>query len=173
MVKDDQGNILINPNDGKIFNSSDLGLDDKIIGDPNPDWRLTTINSVSYKNLTLSAQLEYQHGGDVYSTTGANDLYFINTLDPAGNNIYDATSLRLRDVSLSYAMPSKLLNNTPFGSVSFSVSGQNLWYKAFNFPKYVNFDPETLSTGVGNGSGIDFLTSPTSKRYSFSIKASF
>ena len=55
--------------DGKILISSDLGLDDQVIGDPNPDWKLATINSLSYKNLTLTVQFEYQQGGDVYSTT--------------------------------------------------------------------------------------------------------
>jgi len=222
MVRDDEGNTLINPTDGKILISSDLGLPDEIIGDPNPDWNWTMINSFSYKNLNLSFQLEYQQGGDIYSTTaqllllrgvtrdteqregpyvipgvladpatgsplldgngdkirnniqiGANDLYFINLLNAAGNNVYDATNLRIRDITLSYNLPTKFLDKTPFGSLSIALSGQNLWFKAFNFPKYLNFDPETLSTGVGNGAGIDFMTGPSSKKYSLSIKATF
>ncbi|RDK89267.1 SusC/RagA family TonB-linked outer membrane protein [Marinirhabdus gelatinilytica] len=218
-----EGRLLINPNDGKIINSDDLGLDIETVGDPNPDWNSTVINSFTYKGLTLSAQVEYQHGGDIYSQTanqyyrrgvttvnvdnregsfiipgilanpgtgepltdgngdfientiqiGANDVYFINLVDPTGQGIYDASHLRLREVSLTYSLDKKLLERTPFGNVSLSLAGQNLWFKAFNIPDAFNIDPEALSTGVGNGQGLDFQTGPTTKRYAFTIKATF
>ncbi|WP_460217857.1 SusC/RagA family TonB-linked outer membrane protein [Psychroserpens sp. MEBiC05023] len=71
-LRDENGNLLISGNGsssrvGEVITSSDVGLDDKVIGDPNPDWRLTTINSLSYKNFTFSAQIEYRHGGDISS----------------------------------------------------------------------------------------------------------
>lgn len=87
--------------------------------------------------------------------------------------IYDATNLRLREVSLSYSVPKKWLEKTPFGKISLSIVGQNLWWKAFNFPKYLNFDPEVLSLGVGNGQGFDYLTGPTAKRYGFNFNLTF
>jgi hypothetical protein len=37
----------------------------------------------------------------------------------------------------------------------------------------VNFDPNVVGTGVGNGRGFDFLNGPSGKRYGFSLKASF
>ena len=218
-----EGQLLINATDGKIINSDDLGLPIETVGDPNPDWNATTIQSFSYKGLTLSAQVEYQHGGDIYSQTasqyyrrgvttvnvdnregtfvipgilanpntgqplldgsgnfienniqiGANDVYFINLVDPVGQGIYDASHLRLREVSLTYALPSKLLDKTPFGSVSFGLTGQNLYVRTFNIPQAFNIDPEALSTGVGNGQGLEFQTGPTNRRYSFSVKATF
>ena len=88
-------------------------------------------------------------------------------------SVYDATNLRLREVSLSYNLPKRMLEKTPFGKMSISVVGQNLWYKAFNFPDALNFDPEVMSLGVGNGQGFDYLTGPTSKRYGFSINLTF
>ena len=66
-----------------------------------------------------------------------------------------------------------MLEKTPFGSLKFTVSGQNLFYEAVNFPKGTNFDTNVAGTGVGNGIGIDFLNGPSSKRYGFSLKASF
>ncbi len=87
--------------------------------------------------------------------------------------IYDATHLRLREVSLSYNVPKKWLERTPFGKMSISFTGQNLWFEAFNFPKYLNFDPEVLSLGVGNGQGFDYLTGPTVKRYGFNFNLTF
>ncbi|WP_430930950.1 SusC/RagA family TonB-linked outer membrane protein [Robiginitalea biformata] len=100
--------------------------------------------------------------------------YFSNVLfGPSELQIYDATTLRLQEVSLGYSVPSKYLDKTPFGSLSFTVSGFNLWYKAFNVPESSNFDPNVAGIGVGNGQGFDYLNGPSSKRYGFSIKASF
>ncbi|TVZ58836.1 TonB-linked SusC/RagA family outer membrane protein [Flavobacteriaceae bacterium MAR_2010_105] len=221
-VKDDQGNLLINPNTGKIIFSDDVGLEDKIIGDPNEDWRLTNINSFSYKGFSLNIQWEYIHGGDIYSVTasnllrrgvtvdtqdregtyiipgvlgnpntgealtdgngdkiqnniqiGANDLYFINLQDVDENIVYDASILRLRDVSLSYSLSKKDLERTPFGNITFTLSGNNLWYKTPNIPEGLKLDPEVLSSGVGNGKGLDFQNDPSYTQYSFGVKLTF
>jgi TonB-linked SusC/RagA family outer membrane protein len=87
--------------------------------------------------------------------------------------VFDATVIRLREVSLSYALPSSLLDNTPFGRVGISISGENLFYNAPNFPEGINFDPEVLSLGVGNGRGFDFRTAPTVKRYGVAVNVTF
>ncbi len=89
------------------------------------------------------------------------------------NRMFDATTVRLREVSLSYSLPKSFLERTPFGSASLTLSGQNLWYKAVNFPDSINFDPEVLSLGVGNGQGFDFVTGPTAKRYGASLSFTF
>jgi TonB-linked SusC/RagA family outer membrane protein len=86
---------------------------------------------------------------------------------------YDATVFRLREASLSYSVPAKLIKKTPFGSVSVTVSGQNLWYNAPNFPKYTNFDPEVSSLGVSNVRGLEYLAGPTSKRIGASLRVTF
>ena len=87
--------------------------------------------------------------------------------------IFDGTTIRLSEVNLSYDFPKSLLGNLPFGSVSATLTGINLFYDAVNIPDVVNFDTNSLSTGVGNGDGLDFQTGPSSKRYSFSVKATF
>jgi TonB-linked SusC/RagA family outer membrane protein len=204
--RDGNGNYIVG-SDGNYLVDNEL----KKIGDPNADWRGTVINEISYKNVTLGFQIEYQKGGDIYSTTAASllsrglteDTNFdrsgtvvlpgvtttgnINTTQIGWtqygfNNsgffineqaIYDATNLRLREVSLSYSLPKKLLEKTPFGKISISIVGNNLWYKAFNFPEYLNFDPEVMSLGVGNGQGFDYLTGPTAKRYGFNFNLTF
>ena len=87
--------------------------------------------------------------------------------------VYDATNIRLREASVSYALPAEVLKKTPFGALSLTVSGQNLWYNAPNFPKYVNFDPETSSLGVSNVRGLEYLTGPTSRRIGASLRVTF
>jgi TonB-linked SusC/RagA family outer membrane protein len=86
---------------------------------------------------------------------------------------FDATVIRLREVSISYALPASILSKTPFGSAGITLSGENLWYNAPNFPKGLNFDPEVLSLGVGNGRGFDFRTAPTAKRWGVSLNLTF
>ena len=87
--------------------------------------------------------------------------------------VFDATCIRLREASLYYTLPPKMLSKTFLGSVSIGVSGTNLWYYAPNFPKYVHFDPEADGLGVGNGRGMEFLTGPSARRYGASIRVSF
>jgi TonB-linked SusC/RagA family outer membrane protein len=100
--------------------------------------------------------------------------YFDNVLfGPAELNIYDGSVIRLQEISLGYSVPSKFLDKTPFGSLSFTVSGFNLWYDAINTPDGVNFDPNVAGAGVGNAAGFDFLNGPSSRRYGFSLKATF
>ncbi|MFT3937060.1 MAG: SusC/RagA family TonB-linked outer membrane protein [Chitinophagaceae bacterium] len=87
--------------------------------------------------------------------------------------IFDATCVRLREASLSYSLPTKLLSKMPFGSVSISLSGSNLWYYAPNFPKYIHFDPEASGLGVSNGRGLEFLSGPSARRMGASIRVTF
>lgn len=86
---------------------------------------------------------------------------------------YDGTYVKLREVSVSYTLPKSMLQNSPFGSVVFTLSGQNLWYDAFGFPDGANFDPEVLSTGVGNGRGFELMNVPTSKQIGGSLRITF
>ena len=224
-ARDDQNNLLINPETGKVIFSDDLGLENKIVGDPNEDWRMSNINTFSYKNLTLTMQWDYIHGGDIWSSTasnllrrgvtrdtedregsyiipgvladpntgdpilddngdkisnsiqiGANDLYFINLMDVDEGVVYDATVIRLRDISLTYNLPESLLEKTPFGSASFTFSGNNLWFDAPNLPEYMNLDPEVLGSGANgptNGKGLDFQNDPSYKQYSLGVKLTF
>ncbi|KAB1155738.1 SusC/RagA family TonB-linked outer membrane protein [Flavobacterium luteum] len=102
------------------------------------------------------------------------DYFFSNVLfGPNELQIYDATTIRLQEVSFGYTIPSKILEKTAFSSVSFNVSGNNLYYRAINTPKGANFDPNTSGTGVGNGVGFDYLNGPSSRKYGFSVKVSF
>lgn len=116
-----------------------------------------------------------QSDGSVNDVQINNSDYFFNNI--LGNiselQVFDATVLRLQEVTLGYSLPKKFLKDTPFGALSFTVSGFNLWYDAINTPNGANFDPNTSGTGVGNGFGFDFLNGPSSRRYGFSVKATF
>ncbi len=104
-----------------------------------------------------------------------NSTYFFSNLlfGPTETRIYDASVIRLQEVSLGYTFPSKWLDKTPFGSLKITAQGFNLWYDAYNTPDGANFDPNVQGVGVGNGRGFDFINGPSSRRYGISIQASF
>lgn len=193
---------------GYFLGSSDIG----IIADPNPNYRLTGISTLSYKSFSFRMQWDYSQGGKMFSNTvrtmlsrgTTKDTDFDRTLPfiipntvkqdgtpndiqqsvdniyfnaygfgPASVTVWDATVIRLRELSVSYSIPQKLLKKLPFGSASLSVSGNNLWYLAPNFPKYTRFDPESNSLGVGNARGLDLFAGPSSRRIGASLRLSF
>jgi TonB-linked SusC/RagA family outer membrane protein len=199
------GQRIVGP-DGYYIASGDAA----IIGDPNPDYKLTGISTLGYKGVEFRMQWDYTKGGDMYSGTTnvllsrgltkdtdvdraraiilpgvkqdgtPNDFqtamdraYFNTYLGAREGFIYDATVLRLREVSLGYSLPPSLLTKTPLGAVSITLSGQNLWFDAPGFPEFVNFDPETSSGGVSKTRGFEFLTGPNSKRYGATLRVTF
>jgi hypothetical protein len=116
-----------------------------------------------------------QNTGTTNNTQINNSTYFFSNLlfGPTETRIYDASVIRLQEVSLGYTFPDKFLDKTPFGSLTVTAQGFNLWYDAYNMPDGANFDPNVQGVGIGNGRGFDFINGPSSRRYGISIKASF
>lgn len=206
--KNDNGDRLVG-NDGLYLTD----VENTEIGDPNPDWTSSLIPNISYKGFTLSANLQYRHGGDIYSTTAAALLgrgvvdsdnpicrecnFILPGVDQNGNqnniaitatnvgfdtyfagginefNIYDGSTIRLQELSLGYSLPKKFIDKTPFGSLTLTLSGFNLWYDSLNFDDDLRYDTNSSSTGVGNGQGIDFITGPSVRRFGFNVKVTF
>lgn len=105
-----------------------------------------------------------------------NDLYFGNTFAVNGNDewgVFDATTIRIREVSLGYTLPKNLLQRTPIGSLRISLTGRNLWYRAPNFPKSTKFDPETSTFGSQNFVGFEYQAAPSVRRVGLNLQATF
>jgi len=192
---------------GRYKETSDL----VILGDPNPDFTSSLINSFSFKNFTLSFMFEYRHGGAIVSNTVKGvlarglstdtdqldrslSLILPGVLeDGTQNNIqvtaanyffdnyfftdeaitFDGSTVRLREASLSYSLPKSILGKSPFKGISVSLTGSNLWFRALNMPRGVNFDTDVLSTGVGNGLGFDYITGPSARRMGGTVSLTF
>jgi TonB-linked SusC/RagA family outer membrane protein len=100
--------------------------------------------------------------------------YFGNLILGADElRVWDASVLRLSEVSLTYDLPSKWLESTPFGAVSIAAQGFNLWYDAYNTPEGTNYDPNIAGLGVGNGSGFEYFNGVSARRYGVSLKVTF
>lgn len=64
-ARDDEGNLLINPATGGMIQK----LEQELIGDPNPDFKLGITNTLNYKGAFLSVLWDMTKGGDIYSVT--------------------------------------------------------------------------------------------------------
>ncbi len=88
----------------------------------------------------------------------------------AENAIQDGGWVRLRDASISYALPIGPKASRKIKGVTLSVTGRNLLL----FTDYTGVDPETSLTGAGsNIGGWDYFNNPGTKSYTFALKASF
>lgn len=87
--------------------------------------------------------------------------------------VYDATHVRLSELSLSYDLPLAIVDATPFNQVTLSLTGNNLWFFAPNVPEGSGFDPNVNSVGVGNARGFEYLTGPSARRFGGSIRVRF
>jgi TonB-linked SusC/RagA family outer membrane protein len=88
---------------------------------------------------------------------------------PNSRFIYDASYVKLREVVLTYNLPSKLMSKTFIESASLSFVGSNLWIISKNLP-YA--DPEA-SQGAGNIQGWQSGVLPATRNYGVSLNLKF
>lgn len=88
---------------------------------------------------------------------------------PQSEFVYDASYVKLREVSLGYNLPKRLLENTFINSLSFTATGSNLWIINKNLP---HADPES-GLGSGNLQGYTTGSLPSTRDFGFNVKAQF
>ena len=92
------------------------------------------------------------------------------SIGPTHRYVYDASYLKLREVLLTYSLPTALITKLePLRSLSLSVVGRNLWIIHKNIP-YA--DPED-NLGAGNIQGVQVGSLPNVRTLGFNIKATF
>lgn len=98
-----------------------------------------------------------------YTTTGASNF---NSPYASELYVYDATNVRLRELSLGYTF------RNLFGAgknLTLALIGRNLFF----FYKDAPMDPD-VSVGTGNGTqGIDIFNLPTSRSFGLNVKLNF
>jgi TonB-linked SusC/RagA family outer membrane protein len=106
----------------------------------------------------------------------ASGVFFGNTIIGGGANdrgIYDATRARLREVALRFDLPKSILGESAIKGVNVSITGNNVWFKAFNTVASSKVDADRTPFGTGNGAGFDFLGGPSASRYGANVKITF
>lgn len=102
------------------------------------------------------AQAYYTKGvGGINNGAGIDEAY-----------IYSATTVRLRQASISYTFD---INSKYMRSTTISLVGTNLFF----FYKKAPFDPEQVSGNTPGGVGVDSFGLPISRSIGLSLKANF
>lgn len=83
--------------------------------------------------------------------------------------MYDATNIRLRELSLGYNFPRTMLAKTPLTGIKLSFVARNLFMIQ---SKTKGFDPEAAYTS-GNAQGIEWGSMPTMRSIGFNINLAF
>jgi len=171
--------------------------DRKILGSDVPDYYGGVTTNFRYKNLDLSAFFYYRQGQMIYSNfhVGNNslatrynniniDYWTIDNQDakyPRPNQnqeftrnnrtmgFFDGSYVKLRNVSLGYNMPDKIVDKLGMSNLRLYVSGQNLWFAA----KYDTFDPEVDDPDTEDLPSLGAGTTPSTKLLLFGLKAQF
>ena len=202
-----------------ILNSDGLPTSDgssQFLGNQNPLANLGWINTFTWKNLSLSAQVDARIGGKMFSGTvmameyagtaawtvdGRDEMlvegvqkdgdgYVVNTTKTTGEkywkqvsgaagsnlgiteeNLYDATSVRLRNVSIAYSLPKSLIaRQDVFQSVKVGFSCTNV---LMIYSKMHGLDPESIFATSTNAIGFEYGAAPTSRAYVFNVSFGF
>ena len=83
---------------------------------------------------------------------------------------YDATNIRMREISLSYALPNNLLKKSPFQAASISLVGRNLF---FLMNKAEGFDPELTAGAQNTTVGLESFAMPSTRQVGLNLNLSF
>jgi hypothetical protein len=81
----------------------------------------------------------------VYQENGAN-VYPYNNYNYSTARVVDGSFVRLKSVTLQYALPAGFIKRTPFSSASINVVGTNLWL-IYADPALHGQDPEFFNAG--------------------------
>jgi len=144
-----------------------------------------TANGDFFDNQTRDQLNRWQEPGDVTDVPEAR-LFGANGTGESSRYVYDAEYIRLKTITLGYALPKSFIGKAGLQSVRIYASAQNL----LTFTDYEGWDPEvnsdsyastlaSASTGLVNRStsninqGIDFYSAPQPKTITFGINIGF
>jgi hypothetical protein len=80
--------------------------------------------------------------------------------------VYDATNVRLGEVSIHYTIPQNL---TKFALITVGITGNNLAMIYCKAP----FDPELMASTGTYYTGVDYFMQPSLRNYGFNIRVQF
>lgn len=142
-----------------------IDVEDRDQGDNT--WTMTDPGT----GATTEMPVYIENGADPNETIYAhNDDIVGNTWDFPQTRMFDATNFKLREVTLTYSIPSEFTERIGIHSsqVSFIARNVILWTKSGR-----NEDPETAFTGAGQNQGVARFTLPPIRQMGFKLNFNF
>ena len=131
-------------------------------------YQSTGFASGGFDNQTTDILNAWQKPGDKTNIPRIG-LFYGSLYQNSSRFLYNGSYIRLKNVSLSYTLPSSFVTRLHLSSLRFYAS-------AFNLLTFTNYpgDPEVNTQTTGNiGGGQDFYTIPQAKTFTFGINAKF
>ncbi len=101
------------------------------------------------------------------------DDYYERISSISEENVYDASYIKLRQLSLSYTFDRELLRKTKFiEGLTISVVGRNLFFFTNGLDE-IGLDPEAIYTATADDIGIEYAALPSTRSYGFNINVKF
>ena len=178
--------------DGKINDS-----DKTWIGDANPDFIFGLTNNLKWKGLSLSFLITGSYGNDIYNVSKVDMIGMHNAANQLKDAIYrwrvpgmetdipkageayniksstmwveDGSYLKVKNITLSYDIPSKLLRKIGIARIQPYITLANM----FTLTKYTGYDPEMSQYSSATNMGIDYGTYPNVKTATFGVNVDF
>lgn len=99
---------------------------------------------------------------------------FYNNFDPSDYFVENGTYVRLRELSVNYELPVRLVERVPgaaFRTARIGLVGRNLWTST----KYSGYDPDVTGPGGGNPFAyrVDYFTYPAYRTFTGMIELGF
>lgn len=110
-------------------------------------------------NTTPVSQQNYWRAVSTANNLGISEAY-----------LYDATSIRLRNVMLNYTLPQSLVSKLRLQNVRVGVSANNVWMIKSNMG---GIDPESVFATGTNATGFENGALPTTRAFLFNLSVSF
>jgi len=104
----------------------------------------------------------------VVSAKSYNQSAYGNTIEESA--IFDATYVKLRQMSLGYTFPKQWFNSTKITDIKFSVVARNL---AILYKAAPHIDPETGFSSSNGNQGMEFGQIPSARSYGFNLSVKF
>ncbi|MDR6562067.1 MULTISPECIES: TonB-dependent receptor [unclassified Arcicella] len=171
---------------------------DRVVISNQPAFTAGLTNTFNYKGFDLAIFFQASIGGKIYNANRANlelgtgyvnaSTDLLNRWTPTNTNtdvkaayqdpaitisdrfIEDATYYRLKNISLGYTIPAKIVKKANIKSLRVYISAQN----AATWTKYTGYDPEVSLNGQSLiNKGIDSGVYPNNKSYQVGISLSF
>ena len=102
------------------------------------------------------------------SAKSFNQASYSNSIESSA--IFDASYVKLRQVSIGYTLPQKFIEKSILKSLKFSIVGRNLAILYKNAP---HIDPETGFSSSNGNQGQEFGQSPSARNIGFNINMRF
>ncbi len=107
------------------------------------------------------------------NTKGARiDDYYGRVSAIAAENVWDASYIKLRQITLGYQLSPKLLSKLPFTGATISVVARNVLFFQNGLDE-LGLDPESIYTANGGDVGIEYASLPSTRTFGANLNLKF